>query len=208
MKTSEQTDQIFQALFRTQQTLTTLKRDKQVTVKHQSGTSHTFKFAPLDSIMEVLKPIFDKAQLGLIQAVDMDCLTTRVFHVSGQWIESETFLNRQQANMQGFGAEVTYKRRYALSALLGIVTDEDGDAPRISATKGILENLPQDRQSVIVDSAEYIKDQWELENEWGAYEAYVDFQGDERTALWSLIPSKIRTKITKMGIEERAKDKK
>lgn len=206
MKTSEQTDKLFDALFRLQQSLPTLKRDKLVTVKHKSGGTHQFRFAPLDSIMEALKPLFDKAQLGLIQAVDMDCLTTRVFHTSGQWMESETFLNRLQANMQDFGAEITFKRRYALSALLGIVTDDDGDVPRISATKGVIEGLPEHRQSVIVDSAEYIKDQVEVENEWAAYETYQSFEDAERVALWGQLPSKVRSLLTKMHKEEIEKE--
>jgi hypothetical protein len=208
MKTSDQVDKIFPAVLRVQQMLPTLKRDKQVTVKHQSGASHTFKFAPLDSIMESLKPCLDKAELGVMQAVDTDCLVTRIIHSSGQWIESETFLNRQQANMQQFGAEITYKRRYALSAMLGIVTDDDGDVPRISATKGVIDQLPEQRQSAIIDSAEYIKDQMESDNEWGGYETYVSFDGDERIALWGLLPSKVRSVLTKMHKDEIEKQRK
>lgn len=207
MKTSPEIDKIYPAILRVQQALPTLKRDKTVTVRHKSGGTHSFKFAPLDSIMEALKPIFDKCGIGVMQAVDMDCLVTRIIHESGQWIESETFLNRLQANMQDFGAEITFKRRYALSALLGVVTDDDGDVPRISATKGVLEGLDSHRQSIIVDSAEYMKDQMESDNEWGAYETYISFQDDERMALWSLLPSKIRTTLTRMNKEENEKQR-
>lgn len=198
MKTSESVDQIYQAVFELQQELEPIRRDKVV----KTG-KYEFRYAPLDSIMEKLKPLFIKSGLAIVQAVDRDCLSTRLIHRSGQWIESETFLNTDHANMQGFGGEVTYKRRYALSALLGIVADEDNDVPRISATKGALETLTAKRQSVLTDLAEYIKEKHAEGNEWGAYEEYVQIQDqEERIALWSLLPSQVRTSLTKLNKTE------
>jgi hypothetical protein len=203
VKTSEAVDQIYVAIFDLQQALAPVKRDKVVKVKTREG-SYEFRYAPLDSIMDVLKPLFQKTGLALIQGVDRDCLTTRVIHKSGQWIESDTFLNAEHANMQGFGGEVTYKRRYALSALLGIVSDEDNDVPRISATKGVLETLTQKRQSALADIAEYIKEKHAAEDEWAAYEEYGNVvDQDERIALWNLLPSQVRTSITKLSNQER-----
>lgn len=199
MKTSESVDQLYQAVFELQQDLEPMKRDKVV----KTG-KYEFRYAPLDSIMEKLKPLFVKNGLALIQGVDRDCLTTRLIHRSGQWIEAETFLNTDHANMQGFGGEVTYKRRYALSALLGIVADEDNDVPRISATKGVLETLPAKRQSVLTDLADYIKEKHAEGNEWGAYEEYVQIgDQEERMALWGLLPSAVRTSLTKLNQTER-----
>lgn len=205
MKTSDQTDKIYFGLFGVQQSLPTLKRDKAVEIKTDTG-KFQFRFTPLDTIVETIKPLFKREELTLIQTVDIETITTRIAHVSGQWIESTTHLNKQQPNMRAFGAEVSYKRRYALSAILGIVTDDDVDAPRISATKGILETLSEDRRSVVIDSAEYIKDQID-ENDWGAYETYVSFHDDERMALWSLLPSKCRSTLTKMHKTENDKQR-
>lgn len=206
MKTSESIDALFPAFINLQQELKTLKRDKVVKVQGQKG-SFEFRYTPLDSIMEYLTPLLGRQGLAISQAVGIDSITTRLMHKSGQWMEAETLLNKQHASMKDYGAEITYKRRYALSALLGIVSDEDVDVPRISATKGVLATLDENRQSVVVDTAEAIKDKHALEDFWGMYENYVGItDGEERTALWGLLPSNIRSELTRMNKEERAKE--
>lgn len=197
MKTSESIDQLCTALAALQQDMKPVKRDKVV----KTG-KYEFRYAPLDSIMELLKPLFKDHGFALVQAVDESALVTRLVHTSGQWIESATFLNRDHANMQGFGGEVTYKRRYALSALLGIVSDDDNDAPRHSATKGILESLSPRRQTLVTDVSEIVKEKFAEGNEWGAYEECLGITDvEEKTALWSLLPSNIRSAITKLSTE-------
>jgi hypothetical protein len=52
-------------------------------------------------------------------------LVTKVFHESGGFIESLTPIICQAGNPQSFGSGMTYARRYALAAILGIVTDDD-----------------------------------------------------------------------------------
>ncbi len=154
MKTSESTAAIYPAIITLQSQMTTIKRDKTV-----STGKYKFNYAPLDSIMETIKPLLIAQGLAVVQAVDADTLSTRLIHTSGEWIESETFLNREHASMQGFGGEVTYKRRYALSALIGLVSDDDNDAPAakkgpvIGALSGIGDDLPEDWKTWLRDLA-------------------------------------------------------
>ncbi len=58
-------------------------------------------------------------------------LTTRMVHSSGEWIEDDFYIplevNGNQRTAQAAGSIITYLRRYALAALLGIVSDEDID---------------------------------------------------------------------------------
>ena len=124
MKTSELIENITKALFDLQGELKPVPRSKVVKVK-----SFEFRYAPLDAITEYITPLMQRHGLAFLQAVDSDCLTTRIIHKSGQWIESNTFLNKEHANMQGFGGEITYKRRYSLCSLLGVVSDDDVDVP-------------------------------------------------------------------------------
>lgn len=199
MKTSELIENITKALFDLQGELKPVPRSKVVKVK-----SFEFRYAPLDAITEYITPLMQRHGLAFLQAVDSDCLTTRIIHKSGQWIESNTFLNKEHANMQGFGGEITYKRRYSLCSLLGIVSDDDVDAPRHSPVQGSMEMLTPRRQSIITDVAEIIKDKFNDGNEYGAYEEYVQIDDqDERVALWSLLPSKVRTSLTKLNQAER-----
>ena len=46
---------------------------------------------------------------------------------SGQWQSSLAVVPLPKADPQGVGISMTYMRRYALSAMLGIVTEEDTD---------------------------------------------------------------------------------
>ena len=53
-------------------------------------------------------------------------LVTKLTHVeSGQWQSSLAVVPLPKADPQGVGISMTYMRRYALSAMLGIVTEED-----------------------------------------------------------------------------------
>lgn len=199
MKTSAEIDKITQAVFNVQGDLKPIGRSKVV----KTG-KYEFRYAPLDSIMDYLTPLMQRNGLVLMQAVDAETLTTRIMHTSGQWIESETHLNRDHANMQGFGGEVTYKRRYALSSLLGIVSDDDNDAPRHKPTGETFDNLTPRRQNFIADLAEIIKEKKSDGNEWGCFEEYSSVEDqEERIALWSLLPSDVRSLIKKLADEQR-----
>ena len=67
-----------------------------------------------------------------------DTLETVLFHKSGQWIGSTMRLHLTKLSPQDQGAAITYARRYAYSAVLGIVADEDtdGNASRRGKSRG------------------------------------------------------------------------
>jgi hypothetical protein len=56
-------------------------------------------------------------------------LVTRVIHESGEWLGSRYLLRPVKADPQADGSALTYARRYAAMALLGIAAeDDDGNA--------------------------------------------------------------------------------
>ena len=55
-------------------------------------------------------------------------LVTRLYHDSGQWIKSDYPLCPKSMDSQILGSTITYAKRYALCAMLGIVADEDANA--------------------------------------------------------------------------------
>ena len=67
-------------------------------------------------------------------------LLTKLTHAeSGQWQASLTVAPLPKNDPQGMGSAITYCRRYALTAMLGLVTeDDDGEAARID-----VENMPK-----------------------------------------------------------------
>jgi hypothetical protein len=62
---------------------------------------------------------------------DRVCLTTRLLHTSGQWIEDTASTPIPKFDPQGVGSACTYLRRYSLAAALCITQeDDDGEAAR------------------------------------------------------------------------------
>lgn len=103
-----------------------------VILKDVSG--YGYKYADLPAIFEVINPLMKKNGLGFYQAVNDKKIKTVIFHIeSGETIESETEIPQgvQLKGMNDFqvlGSAITYIKRYALSSLLGLVTDKDTDA--------------------------------------------------------------------------------
>ena len=99
------------------------------------GTSgYGYKYADWGQIVEVVNLNMARHNLGFTQLIDGTNLKTIIFHIeTGESIESVASIPQgvQLKGMNEFqvlGSAITYMRRYALSAALGLVTDEDADA--------------------------------------------------------------------------------
>lgn len=96
------------------------------------------KYATLNSVMESCRNALLANGIWLCQyPVPVDTpstlgLLTKLTHVeSGQWQASLAVLPLPKADPQGMGSAITYARRYALTAMLGMVTeDDDGESAR------------------------------------------------------------------------------
>lgn len=90
------------------------------------------KYAPLETVLNTVRPILSKHGLSIIQipsSVDnYVTVTTMLIHSSGEWIESSPLsLKMDKVTAQGAGSAITYARRYAVSAILGISSEDDDD---------------------------------------------------------------------------------
>lgn len=107
-----------------------------VILKEISG--YGYQYADLPAIFAVINPLMKKYKLGFYQAVngtgDKSWIYTVVFHTeTGDKIESSIHIPQGVSlkgmnDFQVLGSAITYLRRYALSSLLGLVTDKDTDA--------------------------------------------------------------------------------
>jgi len=86
------------------------------------------KYASLDTIWESIKPLLKKHGLAVAQFPDENGLTTILMHNSGEWLYATSLIHAIKDDPQAVGSALTYARRYALSACLGISADEDDDA--------------------------------------------------------------------------------
>jgi hypothetical protein len=107
---------------------------QKVPVIHKGTQGYGYSYADLPKIFEVINPLLQKNGLGFTQLINGQQIVTVLFHFeSGESIESKTDIPQgvQLKGMNDFqvlGSAITYLRRYALSSILGIVTDKDTDA--------------------------------------------------------------------------------
>lgn len=111
------------------------------------------KYADLASCYEACRKVLPQKGLAVSQ-ICMPCdkgmvrVKTVLMHTSGQWISSECTLeavgNKGVNGAQAAGSAITYARRYGLSAIVGLVADEDDDG--CNAGPNQKERVQQTRQ--------------------------------------------------------------
>jgi len=97
---------------------------------------YSYKYADITTIWNAIKEQLDKNGLTVMQAptssdpqLPGDFLETKIYHKSGEWVTDKMRLVVTRDDPQGMGAAITYARRYMLTAMFGlIVDDEDNDA--------------------------------------------------------------------------------
>ncbi len=91
------------------------------------------KYADLAAVAEACREALATNQLSVVQgtqkgeSADVIHLDTMLLHSSGQWVRSTLTMVPTKKDPQGVGSCITYARRYALSAICGIATEEDDD---------------------------------------------------------------------------------
>jgi hypothetical protein len=98
---------------------------------------HSFRYASLASGLDIVRKSLGCHEIATIQttAIDNDSgqirLTTLLAHASGEWISSDWPVCpiSDTASPQRMGTALSYARRYALFALVGIAGEDDLDAP-------------------------------------------------------------------------------
>ena len=142
-------------------------------VVHKGTKGYGYSYADLPAIFEVIMPLLKKHNLGFTQLMDGSELRTILFHTkSGDTIESCAAIP-QDVQLKGmnafqvYGSAITYFRRYALSSILGIVTDKDIDASgeqinskesNVKFKKGSLNDVQFARALKTIEEGQYSKE--------------------------------------------------
>jgi len=83
------------------------------------------KYASLENVIETIKEPLVECGLSYAQFPDGEGLTTIVMHISGQWLKATANIKSKGNTAQDQGSAITYMRRYALCAALGLGTEDD-----------------------------------------------------------------------------------
>jgi len=125
------------------------KFHQEETVVTMTATNPRFnsKYASLSDIQKAIrKPLSEAGLIVVHQLGNDDMMTSSLIHVeSGQSISSTYVLRCKGNDAQAWGGAITYGKRYALSALLDIITDvdDDGNSATDSVVKTALDNRPK-----------------------------------------------------------------
>jgi hypothetical protein len=96
------------------------------------------KYADLEAIWSGCRKVLTTNGLAIIQAPsvgtgDTISVATMLVHESGEWVRDCAVYPLVKNDPQGAGSAITYGRRYGLSAILGMVTEDDDDGHAASA---------------------------------------------------------------------------
>lgn len=114
---------------------------------HKGKKGYGYDYADLASLLALVRPLASKYGLSHIQLPfsredGTVGVTTRIMHVSGQWVESELTMpvdaGKGMSRAQAVGSVITYARRYALAGAFGIAqTDNDASLTFYDEVKSI-----------------------------------------------------------------------
>ena len=129
MQQSEKIANLAKALSIVQGKLTHAKKDS-------ANPFFKSKYADLESVWDACRSLLADNNLAVAQFPgtysELDksmSLTTILTHKSGEYISHEMSVPVTKADAQGAGSALTYMRRYALAAVVGVVqADDDGNA--------------------------------------------------------------------------------
>lgn len=125
MKRSEQTNEIAKALSKFQAQM-------RPAIKDAANPHFRSKFASINSVWEAIREPLTDNMLYAAQDVTTEpgfaIVETEIHHESGQWMQFGPLrLPVLKQDAQGYGSAITYAKRYALCAALGVVSDDDDD---------------------------------------------------------------------------------
>ena len=125
IETSEKITELTGALLAFQKAVKAVKRD---------GNNPHFKsrYATLENVIDTAKPALNAHGVILSQAAGeikdgAVCVTTRLTHSSGEYMQSTLHVPLGKRDPQGVGSAITYGLRYSLMAMLGLPPTDDDD---------------------------------------------------------------------------------
>ncbi len=136
MNHSDKLDEIAPALVAAARKL----RNPKVDTKGQVRGKADYMYLGLPALLESVRDAYRELGLTFAQEVTGQdggiTITTRVMHLSGQWIDFGPTFIPAQGGPQDYGSAITYGRRYSLAAAVGLAAEEDDDGARVSVGTG------------------------------------------------------------------------
>jgi hypothetical protein len=141
-RSSETIGTIAAALAKAQAQLVNPEKSLVATIRADGrrGAEQAFRYAPLLIGLDIVRKTLSQHEIATVQTTSIDeaagivRLSTVLAHASGEWIASDWPVCpiAETERPQRMGAALTYARRYSLFTLVGIVGEDDLDAPDLT----------------------------------------------------------------------------
>ncbi len=107
--------------------------------RREGATSYEYLYETLDDVLEAVRPSLSANGIALMQFpfTRSGSLTLRTMlgHESGQWLTNDLVAAISGTDPQSVGSGISYLRRYAVKAILGIAPGIDDDGAAASGQK-------------------------------------------------------------------------
>ena len=105
--------------------------------KNSTNPFFESKYASLAACLDAAKPHLADCRLSVVQMPFFEGgavgVKTIISHASGEWIASTLKLKPTKMDPQGVGSAITYARRYAFAAMVGLAqADDDAESHRVT----------------------------------------------------------------------------
>lgn len=162
---SEDLGPLAAALAKAQAEFPAITRDRTVTVTTKAGQKYTFAYAPLDVILSAVRPALSKHALAITQLLDGGELVTMLLHDSGASLSGRMTVPLGPGDsVQQLGSAITYLRRYAIQAILGVASEEDDDGTAHTGNQATFNAHPRDRVQDAIDLEAAASEAYEREH--------------------------------------------
>jgi len=109
-----------------------IPKNKTAKIKTKTGSDYSYSYADLADIWEAIRQPLKDNNLAVLQCLvggstGWTGINTIVIHESGEKFEGMVEMPTQGKTAQEVGSLITYYKRYALGAALGISTEDDDD---------------------------------------------------------------------------------
>lgn len=124
--------------------LTVVEKGRKVDFKTESGKRVHYDYADLPAVVTLTRPVL--AEHGVVALTPVHAhgnglaCTVTLLHTSGERLDFDPFPFPHGKDAQATGSMVTYHRRYALCAALGIAAGDDDDGAAAAPRQEVYED--------------------------------------------------------------------
>lgn len=117
------------------------KKFKTALKKSKNPYFHS-NYADYTEVLSCVKEALNEEGITILQPIDEDVVETVLLHESGEFLCSVTKIYNISNKPQDYGSAITYARRYALSSMLAVDSDEDDDGNRANCNQVVQPTKP------------------------------------------------------------------